>query len=59
VATYSHQVDSVKLLRFLTLRRRCHPHAQYEIRVYVEAMCELIRTLMPACVSAWENKDQP
>jgi thymidylate synthase (FAD) len=56
VATYSHMfasVDLLNLLKFLTLR--CHEHAQYEIRVYAEAMRELIRSIVPVCVAAWEE----
>lgn len=57
VATYSHmfaKVDLLNLFRFLTLR--CHSHAQMEIRVYAEAMRELIRPVVPVCVAAWEGK---
>jgi len=56
VATYSHMFASVNLLnlfRFLTLR--CDSHAQYEIRVYADAMKELIRPIVPVCLSAWEG----
>lgn len=56
VATYSHMfasVDLLNLFRFLTLR--CHEHAQYEIRVYAEAMRELIRGVVPVSVAAWEE----
>ena len=56
VATYSHMfatVDLLNLLKFLTLR--CHSHAQHEIRVYAEAMCELIRPIVPVSVEAWES----
>lgn len=56
VNTYSHMfasVDLLNLLKFLTLR--VHEHAQYEIRVYAEAMLELIRPIVPVCVEAWEN----
>jgi thymidylate synthase (FAD) len=55
VATYSHMfatVDLMNLLKFLTLR--IHPHAQYEIRVYGEAMRDLARLVAPVAVSAWE-----
>lgn len=55
VSTYSHMfatVDLLNLLKFLTLRD--HEHAQYEIRVYAEAMRELIRPIVPVAVSAWE-----
>jgi thymidylate synthase (FAD) len=37
---------------FLTLR--VHSHAQYEIRVYAEAMRDLVRQVAPVAVSAWE-----
>ena len=56
VATYSHMFATVNLLnlfRFLTLR--IDQHAQYEIRVYAEAMVELIRSVVPVCTKAWEN----
>ena len=56
VSTYSHMfatVDLLNLLKFLTLR--CHPHAQHEIRVYAEAMRDLIRPVVPVCVAAWEE----
>lgn len=56
VATYSHMFASVNLLnlfRFLTLR--IHPHAQHEIRVYGEAIVELIRPIAPTAVEAWEE----
>jgi thymidylate synthase (FAD) len=58
VATYSHMfatVNLLNLLKFLTLR--CDGHAQYEIRVYAEAMRELIRPIVPVCVAAWEEKN--
>lgn len=56
VATYSHMfatVDLLNLLRFLTLR--CDAHAQYEIRVYAEAMRELARSVVPVAIGAWER----
>jgi thymidylate synthase (FAD) len=56
VATYSHMfasADLLNLLKFLTLR--CDGHAQYEIRVYADAMRELIRPIVPVCVGAWES----
>lgn len=56
VSTYSHMFATVNLLnlfRFLTLR--CDPHAQHEIRVYADAMVELIRPIVPVCVAAWEK----
>lgn len=57
VAAYSHMFASVNLLnlfRFLTLR--CDAHAQYEIRVYADAMLKLVRPVVPTCVAAWEKQ---
>lgn len=54
-ATYSHMFATVNLLnvlKFMTLR--CDGHAQYEIRVYAEAMKELIQPIVPACLEAWK-----
>jgi thymidylate synthase (FAD) len=55
LATYSHmfaKVDLKNLLHFLTLR--LHEHAQYEIRVYAEAMLQLIKPIVPVTIAAWE-----
>lgn len=55
--TYSHmfwKVNLRNLFHFLTLR--CDSHAQYEIRVYADAMRELIRTIVPTALAAWESK---
>lgn len=55
VATYSHMfatVNLLNLLKFLTLR--CDAHAQYEIRVYAEAMRDLARSIAPVCIGSWE-----
>jgi thymidylate synthase (FAD) len=55
VATYSHMfatVDLLNLMKFLTLR--CDGHAQYEIRVYADAMRDLARTVVPVAIGAWE-----
>lgn len=61
VATYSHmfaKVDLRNLLHFLDLR--IHPHAQFEIRVYAEAMLELVRPIVPVAIKAWEEcRGQP
>lgn len=54
VSTYSHMfatVDLLNLFRFLTLR--CDGHAQHEIRVYADAMLDLIEPVVPVCVAAW------
>lgn len=54
--TYSHMeatVNLLNLMRFLSLRD--HSHAQYEIRVYAEAMRELAKQVAPVCIAAWEE----
>lgn len=54
VATYSHMFATVNLLnlfRFCTLRS--HSHSQYEIRVFSDAMLELIRPIVPVAVGAY------
>jgi thymidylate synthase (FAD) len=56
VATYSHMfatVDLHNLMHFLKLR--LHEHAQYEIRVYAEAMLALIEPLVPVTVAAFRE----
>lgn len=56
VSTYSTMFATVNLLnlfRFLTLR--CDPHAQYEIRVYADAMLDLVRDVAPVAVAAWSE----
>lgn len=57
VATYSHMFATVNLLnlfKFMTLRS--HEHAQYEIRVYSDAMLELIRPVVPVAVGAFQKE---
>lgn len=54
VAAYSRMfatVDLHNLLHFLRLRM--HAHAQYEIRVYAEAMLKLIQPVVPVTVAAF------
>jgi thymidylate synthase (FAD) len=56
VTTYSHMfatVDLLNLMKFLSLR--CDGHAQYEIRVYADAMRDLARAVAPTCIDAWEQ----
>jgi thymidylate synthase (FAD) len=56
VATYSHMFATVNLLNlFRFLELRLHAHAQYEIRVYAEAMLELVRAAVPVCHSAFSD----
>ena len=54
VNTYSHMFCSVSLHNaFNFLRLRLHDHAQYEIRVYAEAMLKLIEPIAPVAVAAF------
>lgn len=55
VATYSHMFATVNLLNlFRLLTLRVDEHAQYEIRVYANAMRDLTRAIVPVAVGAWE-----
>lgn len=57
LSTYSHMfatVNLLNLLKFITLRS--HEHAQYEIRVYSDAMKELIKPIVPTVMKAFENE---
>jgi thymidylate synthase (FAD) len=54
--TYTHffgTVDLHNLFHFLKLR--LHEHAQYEIRVYAEAIIRLIEPIVPVAVSAFKE----
>lgn len=57
VATYSHMFATVNLHNlFRFLAERLHPHAQYEIRVYAEAMLELVEPIVPVAVAAFKKR---
>lgn len=57
VATYSRMFASVDLHNlFHFMQLRLHEHSQYEIRVYAQAMLDLIRPIVPICVAAFEQK---
>ena len=56
VSTYSHMfatVDLLNLMKFFTLR--WHSHAQHEIRVYSDAMIQLVEPIVPVCMAAWKE----
>lgn len=56
VGTYSHMFATMNLHNlFRFLSERLHPHAQYEIRVYAQAILELIEPLYPVCVAAFKE----
>lgn len=47
------KVDLHNLFHFLRLR--ADPHAQYEIRVYAEMMCDIVRDWVPFAFKAFED----
>jgi thymidylate synthase (FAD) len=56
MSTYSKMYATVNLwnlFHFLTLR--CDPHAQYEIRVYAEAMADMLQVIVPTCYAVWKE----
>lgn len=56
LASYSRMfatVDLHNLFHFLKLR--LHSHSQYEIRVYAQAICELIKPIVPVSFSSFEQ----
>lgn len=51
--TFSHMFGTVDLHNLAHfLRLRLHEHSQYEIRVYAQAMLELIEPIVPVAVAA-------
>ncbi|NBV35314.1 MAG: FAD-dependent thymidylate synthase, partial [Proteobacteria bacterium] len=38
------------------LKLRLNPHAQYEIRVYAEAMLSQLETVFPLTINTWKRK---
>lgn len=56
VGTYSHMFATVNLHTLVHfLRLRLHSHAQYEIRVYAEAMLALIEPIVPVATAAFKE----
>lgn len=56
VGTYSHMFCTMNLLNlFKFLDLRSHAHAQYEIRVYAEALLQLIEPIVPVAVQAFKE----
>ena len=47
------KIDLHNLLHFLSLR--AHPHAQYEIRVYADAMLDTVKRWVPAAYAAFAD----
>lgn len=50
------KVDLRNLFHFITLRR--DDHAQYEIRVYAEALLEMLKELVPIATQAYLNNEK-
>jgi thymidylate synthase (FAD) len=56
LATYSHMFATVNLLNLMKFcKLRIHGHAQYEIRVYAQAMMDMARSVCPVVVGAVER----
>lgn len=56
LSTYSHMFCTVNLLNlFKFIGLRSHEHAQYEIRVYADAMLELVDKIVPVAVKAFKD----
>jgi thymidylate synthase (FAD) len=56
VGAYSRMFASVNLHNlFHFLRLRLHEHSQYEIRVYAEAMLQLIEPIVPVATREFKN----
>lgn len=56
VGTYTRYFGTVDLHNLLHfLRLRLHEHAQYEIRVYAEAILQLIEPIVPISVQAFKE----
>ncbi len=47
------KIDLHNLFHFLSLR--AHPHAQWEIRVYAELICDIVRDWVPVAYAAFED----
>ena len=57
LGTYSHMFGTVNLNNlFKFLGERLHEHAQYEIRVYAQAMLDLIEPIVPVAVRAFRGE---
>lgn len=57
VSTYSHMFTTMNLLNlFRFLRLRIDSHAQYEIRVYAEAMLALVWPIVPTASEAFAKE---
>jgi thymidylate synthase (FAD) len=56
VGTYTHMFATLNLHNlFKFLNERLHEHAQYEIRVYAQAVLKLIEPIVPEAVNAFKK----
>lgn len=56
VSTYSHMFATANLHNwFRFLGERLHPHAQYEIRVYAEAILNELESIAPVAVNSFKK----
>lgn len=56
LGTYSHMFATANLHNwFRFLAERLHPHAQFEIRVYAEAILQHLETIAPVAVKAFKT----
>ena len=56
LGTYSHMFATANLHNwFRFLAERLHPHAQYEIRAYAEAVLHLLEPIAPVAVKAFKQ----
>lgn len=57
LSTYSHMFASANLFNWMRfMKERLHPHAQYEIRVYAEAMLSMLEDVAPVAIQAFKEK---
>ncbi len=56
LSTYTEWYAQMNLHNFLyMIERRIDPHAQYEARVYAEAMLELVEPFFPSVIGSWRK----
>ncbi len=57
VAMYSHMFSTASLLNWLRfLELRCDEHAQYEVRVYADAIATLLGEVVPETMALWRAR---
>jgi len=57
VGAYSHMFATANLFNWMRFcKERQHEHAQYEIRVYADAIAALLKTIAPVAMKAFREK---